>query len=79
MNAEEIATRIYRNAFENPRQRRSDEYIRGVLDTLLYRLGENLHLDCPYPEGTAQADAWYSGNEEGHALYRKHQEMEATP
>lgn len=49
--------------------KRSAEYWRGALDVLRFRI-EAVRIQCPYPEGTAQFDAYFSGNERGHALWR---------
>lgn len=53
--------------------RRSAEYWRGVLDVLRYRVhGER--IECPYQEGTVQFDAYFAGNDRGHALMRMQRE-----
>lgn len=49
---------VYRGA-------RSREYAEGVLYALRCRL-DGYRADCPYPSGTAAADAWHSGTREGH-------------
>jgi len=45
---------------------------------LQYRCGDLDRLTCPYPAGTAQADAWYSGADEGHAIWRESQDQEGN-
>lgn len=59
---------IFDDAFSRPRDPRSDEYKRGVFNALNYRLGVVQGLNCPYPVGSAQADAWFAGTSEGYAL-----------
>lgn len=57
------------------RDPRSDEYKAGALAALQNRTGEDirpLSRRCPYPLGTAQADAWYSGVGSGLFVYREH-------
>lgn len=53
---------------------RSPEYRNGVLDAYAYRA---LGIAIPalrYQIGTAQADAYFSGREHGHALWRSQQQ-----
>jgi len=59
---------IFDEAFHEARDPRSKEYRKGVLQTLEYCRGYRGALCCPYPLGTAQADAWFSGTAEGYAL-----------
>ena len=59
------ATQLFDEAFGEPRDPRSPEYKRGVLAALKFRLGEKPAIRCPYQLGTAQADAFYSGTDEG--------------
>jgi hypothetical protein len=68
------AEQLFVQAFQRPRDPRSPEYRAGVLAALRLRLGESAHLVCPYGLGTAQADAWFSGTDEGHALGRAHRD-----
>lgn len=69
------AQELFDMAFSVPRDIRSPEYMKGVLDALQYRIGEKLKMNkCPYAEGTAQADAWYAGTYEGHRLGREEME-----
>lgn len=49
--------------------RRSPEYRRGMLDVLRFRL-EGVRIAVPYRLGTAQADAYFAGNERGHHVFR---------
>ena len=69
-----IARDLFEQAFDRPRTPRSPAYKQGVLDVLRYRSGETLAIGpCPYKIGTSQADAWFSGVEEGHAIWRRYQ------
>lgn len=56
-------------AFPPERPARSAEYRDGVKQTLQSRL-EGWRTQCPYPEGSVECDAWASGTEEGHLIYR---------
>jgi hypothetical protein len=70
------AQQIHDKAFSpsNPRSPRSDAYKLGVLDALKFRFDSVPLKDLTrYPEASAEADAWYSGLEEGHSLWRKSQ------
>lgn len=68
------AYKIFRSAFDGPRDPRSDEYKNGVIDVLRFRLGEATEVRCGYRIGSAQADAYFSGCDEGHRLAREHLE-----
>jgi hypothetical protein len=67
------ADEIFMGAFSVPRSSRSAEYKRGVLAALKFRL-EGIKISAPFPEGTAASDAFYSGVDEGHALWRSENE-----
>lgn len=61
------AQELFDRAFDANRKPRSDEYMKGAYEAFKYRAGE-ISLDeikCPYPEATAQADAWNAGVSEG--------------
>jgi hypothetical protein len=62
------ARELFMEAFSVPRNLRSGEYKGGVLAALKFRLGEIEQMRCPYPEGLAQADAWFAGADEGHFI-----------
>lgn len=70
------AREIFDAAFSKPRDPRSDEYRHGVLDVMKYRLGEANEAfgKKQYVLGTAQADAYFAGCDEGHRLAREHLE-----
>lgn len=73
---DEATNAVFNAAFdpETYRDPRSAEYKSGVKAGIKYRLlklkgSENFEiLKCPYPPGSAQADAWYSGCQEGNRL-----------
>jgi hypothetical protein len=67
------ADEILRDAFSVARNPRSAEYKRGVLAALRFRL-EGIKITNPFPEGTAASDAFYSGVDEGHRLWRSENE-----
>jgi hypothetical protein len=48
---------------------RSPEYRRGIEDVLRLKFGGH-PIRCPFQPGTAQFDAYFSGNDRGHAIYR---------
>lgn len=50
--------------------RRSAVYWRGALDVLRFRL-EGVRIQCPFKAGTVEFDAYFSGNDRGHALWRQ--------
>lgn len=60
--------RLVAAAFSRPRQPRSVEYREGVRALLMHRATGG-RLLCCYPIGTAQADAFFAGVEEGKALW----------
>jgi len=69
------ADAIFEMAFDprSMRNPRSLAYKRGVKDALYNaeRADNDPLITLPYVEGTAEADAWYSGNNEGRQLARK--------
>lgn len=68
-----VAHRLFVAAFcgSSTRTPRSAEYKSGAYAVLRYRSGEHKVMhSCPYPHGTAQADAWFAGCDEGHHLWR---------
>lgn len=74
--SEELAKQLFDEAFEQPRDPRSDAYKKGVLDAIRFRLMviETLNDACPYAPGTAENDAWYSGLDEGHSRGKQYLE-----
>lgn len=55
------ASELFEQQFSKPRTPRSPEYKAGVLAHMKYRMKESDDCKCPYAEGTASADAWWSG------------------
>lgn len=70
------AYEIFDAAFSKPRDPRSDEYRHGVIDILKFRLREANEAfgKHQYKLGTAQADAYFAGCDEGHRLAREYLE-----
>jgi hypothetical protein len=54
-------------AFDVPRDPRSPEYKAGVRAALEFRLNRQ-PTTCPYLAGTARADAFLAGLDEGHRI-----------
>lgn len=59
--------------FAVAREPRSAEYKAGVAAALCFRL-HGVKITCPYALGTAQADAFLSGTDEGHRAGREYLE-----
>jgi hypothetical protein len=57
------AKEIWEGRFNSPSSPRSDAYKSGFLAGLKFILGE-CRTRQPYRMGTAEADAWYGGNDE---------------
>jgi len=62
---------LFDQAFPATRTPRSRAYREGVLVALRFRLGELPAIRCPYAMGSAKADAFRAGIEEGHAIARR--------
>jgi hypothetical protein len=63
---------LFAAAFSTPRTPRSPEYKAGALALLRFKCGQVERCEeCPHPDGTAAADAWYSGLSEGHSIFRR--------
>ncbi|MDA8140718.1 MAG: hypothetical protein M0036_18890 [Desulfobacteraceae bacterium] len=67
-----LAQELYAKAFTGQRDPRSVEYKAGVRAALMFRLA-GVAIPRPYTAGTAQADAFYSGIDEGHRIFREHE------
>jgi hypothetical protein len=63
------ADELFNGAFSKLRDARSPEYKQGVLAALKFRL-EGINISEPFPEGSAALDAFYSGLDEGHRIWR---------
>lgn len=74
----QIIEAILAAAFNKPRDPRSPEYKAGVKAALTFRLA-GIHSVLPYTLGTARADAWFSGTDEGHHLWRNLPEAVLMP
>jgi hypothetical protein len=64
-------------AFGRPRDPRSDEYKQGTRAVLNFKLGGGAPK-CAYPLGTASADAFFSGMQEGHAIWGSQPPLQPT-
>lgn len=60
-------------AFHVGRDPRSEEYMRGCIAALQFRI-HGATIRRPYQIGTAQADAYFAGIEEGRAIWRREQQ-----
>jgi len=65
------ARTLFARAFHATRTPRSSAYREGVLVALRFRLGELPAIRCPFAAGTAEADAFHAGADEGHAIARR--------
>lgn len=61
---------MFASAFNVPRDPRSPEYRAGALAALQFRV-DGTPIPHPYPAGTAADDAYYSGQAEGHSIWRR--------
>ena len=68
------AQELFDSAFSVTRDPRSDAYRHGVLDILKYKLREinPTFGKSNYVMGTAEADAYYAGCDEGHRIAREY-------
>jgi hypothetical protein len=60
---------LYQTAFYNGRTPRSQEYQAGARMALEHRI-DRKDFDMPYQVGTAAADAFFAGIEEGKTIWR---------
>lgn len=67
---------LFSRAFNTPRDPRSDAYKDGVRAALEARVWGERIGGCPYMLGSAEADAWFSGLDEGKSIYREWTEVE---
>lgn len=70
--AVELVASLMRTAFEQPRTLRSEAYMKGARWLLEFRT-QGLRPPCPYQIGTAEADAFFAGRDEGNAIWRAHE------
>lgn len=69
--------RLMALAFFPGRAPRSVEYREGCRAALEYRILAR-RMRAPYPTGSCEADAWFAGAEEGHAIWRRKCEATAS-
>lgn len=60
---------LIKEAFDRMRTPRSPEYQAGVRAALAWKI-EGIHIVNIYHIGTAQADAFFAGLDEGYQIYR---------
>lgn len=65
------AQEVFDEAFKRHRGKRSEAYKLGCLDCLQVRLDGRENVRCPFPEGSAESDAYFAGVGEGCALSPK--------
>lgn len=66
------ADELFTAAFNLPRDPRSPAYKQGVLAALKFRI-EGRRIPKLYDPATAEDDAYYAGQAEGHAVWRRAQ------
>lgn len=66
------AEELFTAAFNQPRDPRSSAYKQGVLAALKFRI-DGRRIPKLYDPGTAEDDAYYAGQAEGHAIWRRAQ------
>jgi hypothetical protein len=54
----------------HPGDARSAVYRQGIINVLRFRI-QGVKIPCSYRLETVEADAYFSGNERGHVLWRK--------
>jgi hypothetical protein len=67
----DLAEQLFNAAFNKSRTPRSAEYKAGTRALLELRV-HGIDLIYPYPSGTTQADAFYSGVDEGNVIWHAH-------
>lgn len=65
-----IVEDLMREAWAQPRTARSSAYKAGTYDLLCYQLGREDDCLNPYRLGTAEADAFWAGVDEGWLILR---------
>lgn len=69
---------LFRAAFDTPRDPRSEPYKAGVRAALAFRI-DGVRIPHPFAPATAEDDAYYAGQAEGHALWRRFKDVERRP
>ena len=64
-----LVERLMAEAFNRARDPRSEAYKLGARELLSCK-AQGIRLVCPYRMGTAEADAFYSGVDEGNSIWR---------
>lgn len=68
-----LVSQLMEAAFDCPREPRSDAYKLGARELLTNRvLGSSFR--CAYRLGTAEADAYYAGSDEGRTIWQRYLE-----
>lgn len=62
---------LMRAAFNIARDKRSDAYKLGARELLKHRAA-GIRFVSPFPMGTAEADAFFAGSDEGRMIWTKH-------
>jgi hypothetical protein len=75
MKKQKSVSELMVQAFDTPRDPRSEEYKIGVATALTFRI-HGKRMICQYPLGTAAADAYLAGTEEGHRIWREEEDKE---
>lgn len=70
--ASATADELFAAAFNQPRDPRSPAYKQGVRAALQFRI-EGRRIPKLYDPATAEDDAYYAGQAEGHAIWRSAQ------
>lgn len=73
------AQSLFDEAFQCYRAPRSMAYKEGVLAILRLRIDHSPLLMCPYDLGTSEADAYFAGTDEGHAIATKKLDVGLRP
>jgi hypothetical protein len=63
---------LMRASFDRPRTPRSKAYMQGAQWVLDFRIRGH-RPPCPYKAGTAEADAFFAGRDEGNEIWRIYQ------
>jgi hypothetical protein len=66
-----LVDNLMHTAFNTVRDPRSDAYKLGAKELLKHR-AMGVKFRCPYKLGTAEADAFFSGSDEGRMIWSRH-------
>lgn len=73
----DLVDKLFNAAFFDARPARSNEYKAGVRALLELRV-HAMPLRCSYELGSCQFDAFFSGVDEGHAIWRAHKQTDGA-